>query len=60
MQFIKNDGEIRVHADYKITVIKRIVDIEHPHLRMGELFRAVEGGGYLRNWILRMVTIYLK
>ncbi|XP_060881762.1 uncharacterized protein K02A2.6-like [Metopolophium dirhodum] len=41
---IKPDGSIRLCADYKTTVNKYLVDINHPLPRVEEVFVALQGG----------------
>jgi len=41
---IKKDGNLRICADYKITVNKYLEDVKHPLPRIDELFAALSGG----------------
>lgn len=41
---VKNNGKIRVCADYKVTVNKVMQDFKHPLPRIEELFAALQGG----------------
>lgn len=41
---IKQDGDIRICADYKITINPFVVDHKHPFPRIEELFANLSGG----------------
>lgn len=41
---VKSNGEIRLCADYKITVNRFMQDVKHPLPRIEELFAALQGG----------------
>lgn len=41
---LKEDGGIRICADYKITINKHLEDVKHPLPRIEELFAELQGG----------------
>lgn len=41
---LKPDGNIRICADYKVTVNRHLVDNRHPLPRVEEIFNALQGG----------------
>ena len=43
---LKNNGKLRLCADYKVTVNKYLKEVKHPLPRIEELFTALQGGEF--------------
>jgi len=45
---LKHDGNVRIRADYKITVNSQLQNNRYPILRIKEIFNKLSGGKYFR------------